>query len=289
MSHNLGLNIALPQIVEPLSFEEYFNVLSTSTSQNLNKEKVFKRYLCFGSLPKTAELQSGNEIREYVESRYGATLLEGIALVRPRTNMQAYLNLLGYIVRNIGAIMSPGSLVGALEKRGTNITKNTVGEYLKLAYKNGLLCCAKRIDLKTNTLLARGEKYYIKDLGFRHFLERQVPKEEECDALIENAIYLELNRRYERVFVGKLGAHTIDFVCSSKNGTDNGCANRHYYQIVRNPFEFDEKNERIAPLLALRDNYPKTFLTLEKTEGGCFAGVKCEYIIDWLLDQKATI
>jgi len=286
MSHNSGLKFTLPQPIEPLSFKEYFNALSASTSKELSKGKVFRRYLYFGSLPKTVELESGNEVREYVESRYGIALLEGIALFRPRINMQAYLSLLSYVAQNIGTLMSPGSLVGELEKRGSSIAKNTIVEYLNLAYRNNLLCRTKRIDLKTGTLLTRGEKYYLKDLGLKYFLEKQAPKEEEYDAIVENAIYLELSQRYERVLVGKLGNRTVDFVCSS--GSHNGCAKRHYYQIVRDPFSPSAKKDKIAPLLALRDNYPKTLLTLERAEGDCIAGIRCEYVVDWLLGQEVA-
>jgi len=283
MSHDIGLKTATAQSIEPLSFREYFNVLSANTSQDLNKEKVFKRYLYFGSLPKTAELEKGSEIREYVEGRYGTVLLEGIVLFKPRTNMQAYLSLLRYLAQNLGTLMSPGSLVKDLEKREVSITKNTIVEYLRLAYENNLLCLAKRIDLKSDTLLTRGEKYYLKDLGLKYFLERKVPEKQEYEALIENAIYLELSQRYEKVYVGKLGRYTVDFVCSSESGTSNGCAKRHYYQIVCNPFGIKAERDKIPPLLELRDNYPKTLLTLEKVEADCVEGIKCEYVIDWLL------
>jgi len=246
---------------------------------------MFNRYLCFGGLPKIIELKDEDEIREYVENRYGAALLESITLSKSRTDMQAYLNLLSYVAQNISTVMSPGSLVGELEKRGVGLAKNTIAKYLSLARRGDLLCLVRRIDLKTNNFLTRGDKYYLKDLGLRYFLGRQIPKEEEHGALVENVVYLELKRRYEKVLVGKIGRYMVDFVCSNKGDAGNGCAKRHYYQIVRNPFELSEENERIAPLLILRDNYPKTLLTLEKTEGDCFAGVKCEYIIDWLLKQ----
>ena len=282
MSQNLGLNIAQAQNIEPLSFREYFNALSLKTSQELNKEKVFRRYLYFGSLPKTVELEKGREVREYVESRYSTALLEDIALSKPRTNMQAYLSLLEHIAENLGSLMSPGSLVGQLEKKEVSLSKNTIAEYLNLAFEKELLYKVKRIDLRTSTPLTRGEKYYLKDLGLKHFLERKAPKEEECSALIENAVYLELSQRYEKVYVGKLGKYTIDFVCLSSD-VNSGCIKRHYYQIVRNPFDACAEKDKIPPLLILRDNYPKTLLTLEKAQGDCIAGVKCEYVADWLL------
>ena len=287
MSYDTGLKTATSQSIEPLSFGEYINALLANTfqdsSQSLDKEKVFKRYLHFGSLPKTAELESGHEIREYVESRYGSVLLEDIALFKPRTNMQAYLSLLRYLAQNLGMLTSPGSLVSELEKRETSISKNTIAEYLYLAYENNLLCQAKRIDLRTGDFLTRGEKYYLKDLGLKYFLERKVPKEEEYEALIENAVYLELSQRYESVLVGKLGRYTVDFVCSNESNTSNGCVKRHYYQIVCNPFNLSAKSQKIAPLLILKDNYPKTILALEKVQGDCVSGVKCEYVLDWLL------
>jgi len=270
--------------INPLSFSQYFKAIeassSQSSSQSLNKEKVFKRYLHFGSLPKTAHLER-KELYEYLEREYGTALLAGIALFRPRTNMQAYLNLLSHISENLGTFISPGSLVGELEQRGISIAKNTIVEYLRLSCKSELLYSAKRINLKTNTLLSRGEKYYLNDLGLKYFLERKVPKEEEREVLIENAIYLELNQRYKSVLVGKLGNHTIDFVCSGD--TSSGCAKRHYYQIVSNPFDARAERDKIPPLLEIRDNHPKTLLTLEKTEADCVEGIRCEHVIDWLL------
>jgi len=277
----------LIQSIETLSFKEYLNALSLNTSQDLNKEKAFKRYLHFGALPKTVELEKASEVREYVESRYGTLLLEGIALSKPRTNMQAYLSFLDYIAENLGTLMSPGSLEGELEKKEVSVTKNTIVEYLNLAFEGDLLCLAKRINLRTGDILTRGEKYYFKDLGLKYFLERKVPREEEYEALVENAIYLELSRKYDKVLVGKLGRYTIDFVCSN-DGAYNGCAKRHYYQIVRDPLELDEKNERIAALLIIRDNFPKTLLTLDRAEEDCIAGLKCEYVLDWLLERTVT-
>jgi len=160
--------------------------------------------------------------------------------------------------------MSPGSLVADLEKREVSITKNTIVEYLRLAYENNLLCFAKRIDLKSGTLLTRGEKYYLKDLGLKYFLERKIPEKQEYEALIENAIYLELSQRYEKVYVGKLGRHTVDFVCSNESDTSNGCAKRHYYQIVNNPFDARAERDKVPPLLELRDNYPKNLTHFRK-------------------------
>jgi len=282
MSHNPVLQTALPKHIEPLSFKEYFNTLSLKTSQKLDKEKVFKRYLYFGSLPKTVELEKASEVREYVESRYGTVLLEGIALSKPRTNMKAYLSFLDHIAQNLGTLMSPGSLEGELAKKEVSVTKNTIVEYLNLAFENNLLCVAKRINLRTDDILKRGEKYYFKDLGLKHFLERKVPKEKDYEVLIENAVYLELSRRYDKVLIGKLGRYTIDFVCSNE-GTYNGCVKRHYYQIVRDPFDRCAEKDKIPPLLGVRDNYPKTLLTLDRTERDCISGLKCEYVVDWLL------
>jgi len=266
-------------LAEPLSFKEYFN-----TSDSSDKEEAFKRYLCFGSLPKVIELQKEDEILEYLEGKYGITLLEGVALVRPRINMEVYLKLLDYIVRNVGTLTTPGNLVSVLEQQGISIAKNTIVEYLELTYESDLLYCIGRTDLKTDTSLIRGEKYYLKDFGLRYFMTKQNAQDKPCDALIENAIYLELRRRYENVFMGKIGKYTIDFVCHRKNATGNGCTPKHYYQVVRDPYSEETKEFKVDPLLTPRDNYPKTLLSLDKTTGDCIAGVKCEYVVDWLLE-----
>lgn len=98
--------------------------------------------------------------------------------------------------------------------------------------------------------------------------------------ILENIIYLELKRRYREVFVGTLGANEIDFVALEN-------AVPHYYQVALTTREESTLLRELAPLKAIRDNHPKTLLTLDRDPPANFDGIKKINAIDFLLDPKS--
>ena len=98
--------------------------------------------------------------------------------------------------------------------------------------------------------------------------------------ILENTIYLELKRRYREVFVGTLGATEIDFVALEN-------AVPHYYQVALTTREESTLLLELAPLKAIRDNHPKTLLTLDRDPPANFDGIKKINTIDFLLDPKS--
>ena len=94
---------------------------------------------------------------------------------------------------------------------------------------------------------------------------------------LENVIFFELKRRGYEVWVGKLGELEIDFVVR-KDGI------YEYYQVTANLTEQATFDREIAPLQKVRDNYPKTILTLDRFSQGNYNGVQVVNAVDWLLE-----
>ena len=57
----------------------------------------------------------------------------------------------------------------------------------------------------------------------------------------------------------------------------------HYYQVALSALEESTLGRELAPLQAVRNNYPKTPLTLDRIGVGDRGGIRQENTIDWML------
>ena len=73
--------------------------------------------------------------------------------------------------------------------------------------------------------------------------------------LLENVVFLELMRREGDVYVGQSSGSEIDFVT-------NGPGGRRYYQVSESVHDSATLDREPSSLRAVRDNYPKTLITL---------------------------
>lgn len=67
------------------------------------------------------------------------------------------------------------------------------------------------------------EKYYIVDIGMRYMLLGT--QKIDAGRILENVVYLELLRRGNKVFVGKVDHFEVDFVAQNSKGIE-------YYQVA---------------------------------------------------------
>ena len=97
--------------------------------------------------------------------------------------------------------------------------------------------------------------------------------------VLENIIFLELKRRGYQSFVGKLGDREIDFVAEKKG--------RKIYIQVAYKIESNETAKReFAPLLAIKDQYPKYVITMDDFWEGDIEGGQHIYIAGFLLQNQ---
>lgn len=96
--------------------------------------------------------------------------------------------------------------------------------------------------------------------------------------LLENVVFLELMRREGDVYVGQSSGSEIDFVT-------NGPGGRRYYQVSESVHDSATLDRELSSLRAVRDNYPKTLITLDDERPYSHEGIRQVYALDWLLNE----
>ncbi len=243
----------------PFSFAEYWS--ARGGEENL--EDAFNRYLTYGGMPFAARLDDPQSISDYLGGVFNTVLVEDVARRHPRMDMRAFRDLSAFIADNVGNITSRKRLAAGLAQAGTKVSPATIGAYLDALMENYLAFKAGRYDLKGREYLETLEKYYLGDLGFRFWL---LGKEQgDLGRRLENAVYLELLRRYRTVCVGKVGTAEVDFIAMGQDGPE-------YYQVAQTVLDETTRNREFAPLEAIADNYPQDRSDARPCWGGGLSG-----------------
>ena len=257
----------------PFSFKEYYE----ATKENgKNKRELFDSYLRFGSFPYVAYLGNDEKvIGQYIEGIYSTILLKDVAAREKINDISVLENILKTVASSIGSPISAKKISDTLTSNGRKISPNTVEAYLRALSDSYILYNATRYDINGRQFLKTLGKYYFVDSGIRNHIISGSAKD--LGHLIENIVYLELLRRKNRVNIGKLAEKEVDFVAVNMDEIE-------YYQVSASVLDEKTLERELAPLDEIKDNYPKTILTLDEIGSGTnYNGIKQINLIDWLL------
>ena len=95
--------------------------------------------------------------------------------------------------------------------------------------------------------------------------------------LLENVVYLELKRRGYEVYIGKEVNCEIDFIARRRDEIE-------YFQIAYLLASPETIEREFAPLLGIKDNYPKYVLSLDDFNFGR-QGILHRNIKEWLKEK----
>ena len=185
-------------------------------------------------------------------------------------------SIIRFMFDNIGNICSSRKIAGALASSGRKVSANTVERYLSAMTSSYILYQARRYDLKGKQYLASGEKYYVADIGLRNYLLGD--KAADLGHILENIVFLELLRRGNDVYIGKVGNSEVDFIAVGEEGTA-------YYQVAATVREESTLNRELAPLDMIQDHNPKYLLTLDDDPPMFHNGIRQINALDWLLSR----
>ena len=178
-----------------------------------------------------------------------------------------------FLFDNIGNIVSSKKIADSLTSYGRKTNPITVENYLAALLDSYVLYKASRYDVKGKQHLKSLEKYYVSDIGMRHFVLGE--RNRDIGRILENIVYLELIRRGYRVMIGKVGEKEVDFVAS--------CGDQLvYYQVAASVLDPATFEREFAPLRMIRDHYPKFVLTMDDLPSGQ-DGIRQMNITDWFL------
>ena len=268
----------------PFSFKEYCE--AKKIGKNASEENLIE-YMRFGSLPYIVTMNNVSEKADtYLEGIYNTIIMKDIELRQMRkemnsnqrkvTDMLLLRRLSVYLANSIGSPVSIKSLADYITSSGRKVSQSTIDDYVEALIEPYVFYPVYRYDIVGKRLLKQNRKIYITDLGLRRYL---LSKEKyDLGFSLENIVFLELKRRGYAVNIGKVGKTEVDFVVWK--GVDIS-----YYQVTASMLDENTFNREISPLKAIKDNYPKTILTLDRLTLGDYAGIKVVNIVDWLLEK----
>lgn len=261
--------------VLPFSFTEYLEY----TAKSANPDRAFADFMRTGGFPEAVGLAQESENLAYA---YLTTVFQNIYQndIQKRHTIyyeMSYQEVVHFLIDSIGSPVSAGNIAKVLTANGKKIDNKTVSKYIDTLVESYLFYKVNRYDIRGKQHLATLEKYYLVDLGLRYSL---LGKELATDAghLLENVIFLELQRRDEQVWVGKADRLEVDFVARDKEGFTK------YIQVALTVKEQKTLDRELAPFAKIPDYNERWLITMDY-EKGSHNGVKQVNAIDWLLNR----
>ena len=259
----------------PFSFAEYLEY----TGKSANPDRAFADFVRIGGFPEAVGLAQEDENFAY---EYLNTVFQNIYEndIRKRHTIYydtSYNEVVHFLIDSVGSSISAGNIANTLTANGKKIDNKTVSKYIDTLVESYLFYKINRYDIKGKQHLGTQEKYYLVDPGLRYAL---LGKEFSADAghLLENVIFLELQRRNEQIWVGKANKFEVDFVVKGKDGYTK------YIQVALTVKEQKTLERELAPFEKIPDHNEKLLITMDY-EKGSHNGVKQINAIDWLMES----
>lgn len=265
----------------PLSFADYYE------NQTKPADEAFANYMRWGGFPFVVLSEYPERIAdEYLEGIYNTIIIKDIELRQTRrekdpdkrkiTDLALLKNIAKFLANSVGNPISDKKAADFIISTGRRISQNTVSDYIDALIEPYVFYPAERFDVIGKQLLKQNRKLYIADIGLRNHI---VPRSGfDLGFVLENIVFLELRRRGFQVNVGKAGELEIDFAVRKDSELN-------YFQVTASMTEKSTFDREMASLLAVRDNYPKTILTLDRFTAGNYNGIRVINAVDWLLDK----
>ena len=262
--------------MQPLSFAEYVAIYP-----NQGPERLYMKYLENGSFPYVTNIDEPLYVNQYLSSIFDTIMLKDIMARKKCPDQNLLKKITRFLFDNIGNLCSTKKIADTLTSMGTKTTVPTVEKYLTALQESFLFYQAERYDVKGKEYLKTGGKYYAVDLGLRKTVLGNKPAD--IGHILENIVFLELKRRWDEVYVGKVGDKEIDFV-AMQNGEP--C----YYQVAYTVMDSDGSilKRELAPLKSVKDYYQRYLITMDMVPSVSYDGIKQVYALDWLLDNAGV-
>ena len=259
----------------PFSFKEFAQTYTTPVDNSIK----FEHFMRYSAFPQATELMHQNPtlVPNYLRGVYQSILVKDMLPRKQIYAERSFESVINYVMDSIGSSLSPNSIARTLANENKAVDSRTVNTYLKSLCDSFVLYKAERFDIKGKQNLTTQEKYYTVDLGFRNLL---LGKEvgQDTGHLLENVIYLELRRRGNEIWVGKIGEREVDFVARDNEGYLT------YYQVAYTVRDETVLERELTPFDKIPDHNPKILITLDPEEVSR-RGVRQINAINWLLSD----
>ncbi|MDR2424194.1 MAG: ATP-binding protein [Prevotellaceae bacterium] len=264
--------------VSPFSYKEYLSGYANKSFEK-GRMEIFDDFMTFGGLPETLNLFNvgqGGEIMNYIRTVF-STIVETDVMKRNKVKSKTDFELVTrFLLDSVGKIVSPNNIAAYMTSGGNKIDNETVKNYLDVLCDAFLFHKVQRYDIKGKKLLQTLNKYYTSDVGF---ISALLGKSAGVDRgyLLENIVFIELQRRYTEIYIGKNTETEIDFLVRDTN------KNIRYFQVSLTVRDAATLRRELRPLETIRDHNPKYLLSLDPEEP-VHNGIVQRNVVKWLLE-----
>lgn len=253
--------------VLPLSFKEYLQLHPADT------QSAFKDYIRYGSLPEVDPARGDELCDAQLLGIYNTVLVEDIMGRMGKGDVNTLRSIARFLYSNIGNETNVDKISKELR-----LSNDTVNRYISKLTEAFLFHQAEKYDIVGKKLLRTNGKFYASDLGLR-YISLMGAGGTDISRPLENLVYLELIRRGYIVRVGSFRDWEVDFTAIKGDRTE-------YYQVCLTMMSDDTRDRELRPLDGIRDNFPKTVLTMDSFGLGSENGISIVNVIDWMLDDE---
>lgn len=265
-THISGRYVEIP--LTPLSFREYMELYPG------NRRQRFGEYLRFGALPEVDPARGSDFCEAQLVGIYNTVLVKDILARTNRGDARMLDSIARFLYSNIGNLSNIDSIANALD-----VGNSKVSRYISMLSEAFLFYAVDRYDMVGKRLLKTNGKYYASDLGIR-FVALRGSATMDISRPLENLVFLELVRRGYAVRIGSFRDREVDFT-ALKGGRIE------YYQVCQTMMSESTRERELRSLSSIRDNYPKTILTLDDYGLGSDGGIEVVNVIDWFMSSDA--
>ena len=239
-----------------------------------NTDKSLFQFIKFGGLPYLINLELTEQVvYDYLKNIYNTILFKDVVKRYNIRHFDFLERLVEYLADNIGSLVSAKKISDFLKSQKIKMDPNIVLNYIHFLVSSFFIFKVQRSEVNGKKIFEINEKYYFEDLGLRHSLigYRQI----DINKVLENLIFMHLKVSGYKITVGQLGDKEIDFVGERKG-------EKIYIQAIYLINSEAVKEREFGNLLAIKDNYPKLVVSMDKMTGGSVKGIKQINILDFL-------
>lgn len=273
--------------VFPLTFKEFMQVYEGDVYHG------WSEYVVYGGLPLVATMRTDEQKIHYLTNLFTETYLKDIIERYHIDKIQEMDDLLNVLASSVGSLTNPPKIEATFKSTiHSNISMNTIRQYLAYLEDAFLIHKAYRYNVKGRKYIGTPLKYYFEDVGLRN--ARLGFRQVEETHLMENIIYNELRSRGYSVDIGVVEKRErdergkeikkqleIDFIA-------NLGSNRYYIQSA---FSMPTEQKRIqekASLVNVKDSFKKIILVKDVMKVSHDEdGIVTMSVYDFLLNENS--
>ncbi|MFP3043662.1 ATP-binding protein [Treponema primitia] len=264
--------------VYPLSFAEHL-VFTKAKGEDGGKDlnTQFIDYLRYGGLPGIHEMDiNSGTVYPYLTDIFNSVILKDVIGRHHIRDTELLERIVKFLMDNMGHIFSAKSISDFLKNQGRKLSTETVYNYLDALEEAFLIRKISRYDIKGKRQLETQEKYFFEDHGVKHAIQGY--RDNEISGLLENLVCMELKRRGFRVYIGQLGQREVDFIALRRE-------EKIYIQVCYLLSDSAVIEREFAPLLEIKDQYPKLVLSMDPIWDYTKEGVRRKNLAEWLIKK----